>query len=259
MSTPTKTPRANNDPAKNDRAAWITGPAAECSTPPKPGARPWRLVLLGPPGVGKGTQAELLSKTLGACHLSTGDVFRAASKSCENCRTPAMKSAIQFMRAGKLVPDSTVWEVIRERHGCIACCGGFVLDGFPRTVTQAEALQQTIKVDHIVLDGVISLELPTVQIIARLSGRRTCENCKAVYHVTQRPPVKPNVCDACGGNLIQREDDRPEAIAVRMADYEHGTRPLIEYYQQLGLLIPISAEGTPNEVFARTMTALQAA
>jgi adenylate kinase len=221
--------------------------------------RPWRLVLLGAPGVGKGTQAQMLSKWLGACHLSTGDVFRAAGKTCDCQQTPAMEAAVRHMKAGKLVPDSTVWEVIRERHGCIACCGGFILDGFPRTVTQAEALQQTIKCDKLTLDGVLSFELPIDQIIARLSGRRTCEKCKAVYHVSQRPPATTNKCDACGGRLIQREDDRPEAIAVRLADYERSTKPLTEYYRELGLLISISAQGSPDDVFARTMAALQAA
>jgi adenylate kinase len=241
---------------KNDRAAWIKGPAAQCSIPPEGGGRPWRLVLLGPPGVGKGTQAELLSKWLGACHLSTGDIFRQAGKSCDCKPSPAMAAAIKHMKAGKLVPDSTAWEVVRERHGCLTCCGGFVLDGFPRTISQAEALQQQIKEDNLTLDGVLSFELPLVQIIARLAGRRTCEKCKAVFHTRERPPQVAEVCDDCGGRLIQRDDDRPEAIAVRMVEYEKCTRPLIEYYEQVGLLVRISAEGSPEEVFARSLGTL---
>src|SRR5271166_4833682 len=123
---------------RNDRAAWVQGPTALCEVIPPASARPWRLVLLGAPGVGKGTQADLLNQRLNACHLSTGDLFRAASKQSECDRSPAMKAAMEHMRRGELVPDATVWEMVRERTDCIRCSSGFVLDGFPRTLGQAE-------------------------------------------------------------------------------------------------------------------------
>lgn len=242
----------------NDRAAWLKGGQARCSTPPRAPVRPWRLVLLGAPGVGKGTQAELLQERLGACQLSTGDVFRAA-KALDPCeRTPALNEALEYMRRGELVPDATVLEMVRERKRCLHCQGGFLLDGFPRTVAQAEALNRLLEEEHLPLDAVISYELALEKIVARLSGRRTCAQCKAVFHVTTRPPRTEGVCDHCGGPLVQREDDRPEAVRVRMASYEKNTAPLAEYYRQRGLLLPIPAEGSPEEIFSRTVAALYA-
>ena len=175
-------------PAKNDRAAWINGPKAKCSVLPKDRDRAWRIVLLGPPGVGKGTQADMLAERMGLCHLSTGDVFRAAVSPCNRERSPAMTESLRYMRAGELVPDATVWEVVRERAGCINCPGGFLLDGFPRTLPQAHALEGLMDYQGISLDAVLDYELPTAEIVARLSGRRVCEKCKAIFHVTQRPP-----------------------------------------------------------------------
>jgi adenylate kinase len=187
----------------NDRAAWLTGPGAKCSVMPKTSPDPWRLVLLGPPGVGKGTQAELLSGELGACHLSTGDVFRAVnSNHCAH--SPAMTEAIKHMLQGQLVPDAIVWQLVRERSGCLHCGGGFILDGFPRTLAQAAALHQLFQDESIAISGVIYYEMPLDEIVARLSGRRTCERCKAVYHITGRPPKRPGICDRCGGTLVQR-------------------------------------------------------
>jgi adenylate kinase len=241
---------------KSDRAAWLKGGTAACNVRPEAQARPRRLVLLGAPGVGKGTQAELLSQRLGACQLSTGDVFRAA-KSLEPCqRTPALNAALDFMRQGKLVPDETVLDMVRERLDCLRCEGGFLLDGFPRTVAQAEALTNLLAQEQLGLDAVLSYELPIEKIVSRLSGRRTCADCKAVYHVETRPPKKSGVCDQCGGNLIQREDDRPESVRVRMEAYERSTAPLADYYRQRDLLVSISAEGTPEEIFQRTLRAL---
>lgn len=243
--------------ASNDRAAWLKGPAFECSVHPPDNATAWRLVLLGPPGVGKGTQAELLSRRLGACHLSTGDVFRAAKGLNECERSPAMNAALQFMQRGELVPDVTVLELVRERVGCLRCGGGFLLDGFPRTVAQAEAVTRLLQAEEIKLDAVVSYELPLEEIVARLSGRRTCSKCKAVFHVSTRPPRQANICDQCGGALIQREDDRPESIRVRMAAYEESTAPLADYYRRLGLLTSIAATGRPEEICERTLAALQ--
>lgn len=241
----------------NDRAAWLQGGNAQCSVPPPPLNKPRRLVLLGAPGVGKGTQAELIHERLGPCQLSTGDVFRAAKSACEGQRSPALVAALEHMRRGELVPDSTVLDLVRERARCIRCHGGFLLDGFPRTVAQAEALDRIFSENGITLDAVLSYELPIEKIVARLSGRRTCEQCKAVYHVASRPPKVAGVCDHCGGKLVQREDDRPEAVRVRMETYERSTLPLTDYYRGRGLLVQVEAEGSPEEIFARTHAALE--
>ena len=244
--------------AKTDRAAWLKAGETRCSVEPPSPDRAFRLILLGAPGVGKGTQAELLSERLGACQLSTGDVFRAA-KNLDACeRTPALNEALDLMRRGALVPDTTVLAMVRERVGCLRCRGGFLLDGFPRTVGQAEALEKILADERLKLDAVLSYDLPIERIVARLSGRRTCAGCKAVYHVEARPPKIAGVCDACGGKLLQREDDRPESIRVRMEAYEKSTAPLADFYRRKGLLISISAEGTPEEIFARTVQALGA-
>ena len=240
--------------AKNDRAAWIQGPAAECNLP-DPQMRPFRLILLGAPGVGKGTQAELLQQKLKACHLSTGDVFRAAGKgACE--LSPAMREATEYMRRGELVPDATVWEMVRERKACLHCGGGFILDGFPRTVRQAELLKNLVEVESLKLTAVVNYELSENEIVARLSGRRTCEQCRSVFHVTERPPKNDGACDRCGGKLFQREDDRPESIKVRLRAYNESTAPLIAFYEGQGLLLRVSAEGTPDEICARTLAGL---
>ncbi len=248
-------------PHNGDRAAWLQGPSANCSA--KPSAVPedrkhsWRLVLLGAPGVGKGTQAELLTERLGACHLSTGDVFRAAGKRSDCDQSPAMKAALEYMRRGELVPDSTVWEMVRERSGCLLHCGGFILDGFPRTLAQAESLKELLEKDKLSLSAVVNYELPLDEIVQRLSGRRTCEKCKSVFHVTERPSKIEDVCDRCAGRLFQREDDRPESITVRLEAYERSTAPLIQFYKDLGMLLPVVAQGSPDEIFARTMDKLE--
>jgi adenylate kinase len=205
--------------------------------------------------VGKGTQAELLCKALGTCHLSTGDVFRAAQ--CQHEPSPALKAALEAMRRGELVSDGLVVSMVSERSGCLSCGGGFLLDGFPRTEAQAEALDDLLDQQGVCLDAVLSYELPIDEIVERLSGRRTCGKCKAVFHVTARPPQQEGICDACGGQLIQREDDRPESIRVRMRAYEESTRPLADYYKRTGRLVAVSAEGTPEEILERSLTALQ--
>ncbi len=252
-----------NTSLKNDRIEWLQGPAADstnqCSAVPAQSKRPWRLVLLGAPGVGKGTQAELLTERLDACHLSTGDVFRAAGKRPDCDQSPAMKAAVEYMRRGELVPDSTVWEMVRERSHCLLNCGGFILDGFPRTLGQAESLKTLMEKEGLALSAVINYELPLDEIVQRLSGRRTCEKCKAVFNVKDRPPKVESVCDHCGGRLFQREDDRPEAITVRLEAYERSTAPLIQFYKNLGLLMPVVAKGTPDQIMASTMSKLDQA
>jgi len=242
---------------KPDRAAWLKGGEAHCNVAPETPPRPRRLVLLGAPGVGKGTQAELLTERMGACHLSTGDVFRNAKCLNECDRTPTMTRALEYMRRGDLVPDEIVLGLVAERSRCLRCRGGFLLDGFPRTVAQAEALDRVLAAHEIQLDAVLSYDLPLEKVVARLSGRRTCSACKAVFHVDARPPKSPGVCDHCGAALYQREDDRPESVRTRMQAYEENTTPLAGFYRRKGILVSILAEGTPEEIFGRTLAALQ--
>ena len=238
---------------KPDRAAWLKGGAAVCQPPASiVPDKIWRIVLLGAPGIGKGTQADLLCERLGACHLSTGDVFRAAKGHSEAEQTPSIKDALRHMRQGELVPDATVLGIIRDRQRCLTCGGGFLLDGFPRTVPQAEALEKMLNQQGEALSVVLNYELPMARIVARLSGRRTCRQCGMVFHVATRPPKVANVCDHCGGALFHRDDDRPASVEVRMHSYETNTRPLIEFYQQRGVLVTISAEGSPEEIYQRT-------
>ena len=243
---------------RSERTGWLKGPGFECEIEPPPeGIVPWRLVLLGPPGVGKGTQAALLNQRLGACHLSTGDIFRAAKSIPEAERSPAMKEAIDYMEKGLLVPDRIVLDLIRERVHCLKCPWGFLLDGFPRTVPQAEAFDQILQEIHVPLDGVLNYELEIEKIVARLSGRRVCPQCKAVYHIETLPPKKEGICDQCGAQLILRDDDRPEAVRTRMQTYQEQTAPLIEYYEKKGLLLHTNAEGTPEEILNRTIQILE--
>jgi adenylate kinase len=239
-----------------EKAAWLRGSSV--------GSRPrfrerrscWRLILLGPPGAGKGTQSQLLKQRLGACHLSTGNLFRAAGSRAGSASTPAMAEAIHYMRRGELVPDSTVWDMVRERTECLRCRAGFLLDGFPRTLRQAEQLQSFLEDALLPLTAVVEYKMPFEEIIQRLSGRRVCESCKTVFHVTSRPPKVEGVCNECGGRLYQRPDDCPASISVRKEAYRNNTAPLIQYYEGLGLLTSIDADGSADQVFARTMGAL---
>ena len=244
--------------AKLDRESWLKGGEAQCATLPAPPPHIYRLILLGAPGVGKGTQAELLGERLGACHLSTGDVFRAAKSLPKDQLSPAMCTALAVMARGELVQDETVLDMVRERSRCLRCRGGFLLDGFPRTVVQAEALDNLLKWERRALTAVVNYDLPIEVIVARLSGRRTCPGCKAVYHETGRPPKTAGVCDTCGGKLIQREDDREESVRVRMTAYQKSTKPLIDFYERRGLLVSVPATGAPDEICERTLAVLHA-
>lgn len=243
---------------KQDRSNWLKGPRFKCAVPPQTTGRAWRLALLGAPGVGKGTQAELLSRRLGACHLSTGDVFRAAKTRAAREHTPALQAALNAMSGGALVSDAIVSEIVRERVECLRCPGGFILDGFPRTLGQADLLQHLIKQERLALNAVVNYELPQAEIVSRLSGRRTCESCKAIFHLISKPPRIDGSCDQCGGRLFQRDDDHPESIKVRLEVYERSTAPLIHFYRNRGLLLNIDAMGSPDQIYARTMEELTA-
>lgn len=237
------------------RDGWFRGSTVECQPVPPPRNRTFRLVLLGPPGVGKGTQAEMLCRQLRTCHLSTGDLFRAAK--CEQNPSPAMTAALEVMRRGELVSDELVMSMVRERLQCLQCHGGFLLDGVPRTIQQAHSLENLLNETGVGIDAVLYYDLPLTEIVDRIGGRRTCSQCKAVYHVTARPPAKEYICDHCGARLIQRDDDRPEAVRVRMETYREVTQPLTDFYAERKTLLTISANGPPDEILNQTMQLLQ--
>src|SRR4051794_1316195 len=204
-----------------------------------------RLVLLGKQGAGKGTQAARLADHYGVEHLSTGELFRASAAA----ETPAGLEAKRYMDAGELVPDETVIKVVDERFTGEFLERGFILDGFPRTLPQAEELELVIAADH-PLDAVLSLEVPTEIVLDRIAGRRVCEECGANYHVSM-PPTDNWKCDVCGGRVVQRDDDTEEAVQRRLEIYEETTVPIIDFYDRLGKLVPIDAVGDGDEVFER--------
>ena len=236
------------------RDGWFSVGEVPCQPIPPLRMPPCRLVLLGPPGVGKGTQAKLLTERLRACHLSTGDLFRAAK--CEGAKSPAMREALDAMQRGELVSDELVIAMVRERSACLQCQGGFLLDGFPRTVHQAQALEEMLTELDVKLDAAINFELPIEAIVVRLGGRRTCGSCQAVFHETEQPPRVRDICDHCDGPLLQRPDDQPETIRVRMRAYEEETQPLIDFYEQSGKLQRVPAAGKPQEILASTLEVL---
>ena len=242
-----------------NRIAWLQGPHANCAKTGPVAPRPWHLVLLGPPGVGKGTQAEKIIAEFGACHLSTGDVFRYAARATEApAPSPAMATALAAMRRGELVSDNTVVELVRERAQCLSCEYGFLLDGFPRTLEQAHALEGILARVERKLDAALNYFAPEAVIIARLSGRRVCPKCRTGYHVANKPPRVADHCDACGTALIQRDDDKPEAIRIRLHAYAATCDPVLEYYRRQGLLREIDASGDPDAVFVQTRAVIDA-
>lgn len=198
-----------------------------------------RLILLGAPGAGKGTIANLLVQSFFVPQISTGDILRSAVKQGNEVG----RRAEEFMRRGDLVPDSVIMDIMDERLQQPDCRSGFILDGFPRTIPQAEALKKLMARLHISLDLVVNLDVPQDEIIRRLTSRRTCSNpdCQAIYNVISMPPEKEGICDKCGGTLIQRDDETEEAIRNRLRTYEEKTAPLIEYYRREGLLFPVRA------------------
>ncbi len=219
-----------------------------------------RIVLLGPPGVGKGTEANMLSKKLSAVHISTGDMLRQEVR--EN--TELGRKARSYMNHGKLVPDDIIMAMVKKRlkkmgtvpSGTVPNFSGFVLDGIPRTFVQAEALDDILKELGASLDFVIDLDAREEVLIERLSGRRVCKKCSALYHITNMKPKKDGICDRCGGELYQREDDKVETIRKRLKVYQEETKDLIEFYRKKSILFTINAEGKPEETFRKIMSNL---
>ena len=195
-----------------------------------------KLILLGAPGAGKGTQAERLCKQLNIPTISTGNILRAAIKD----GTPTGLKAKSYMDAGKLVPDEVIIGIITERLAQEDCRNGYILDGVPRTIAQAEAMEKA----GITFDAVISIEIADDTIMQRMSGRRVCESCGASYHLVAVPPKTPGVCDNCGGKLVQRKDDAPETVKARLEVYHQETEPLKAFYKQRGLLKPVENQST---------------
>jgi adenylate kinase len=211
-----------------------------------------RVVLLGPPGAGKGTQAKLLQDMFEACQISTGDILRKAVAE----ESPLGKQAASYIAGGALVPDDLILDLVAQRVKEKDCACGFLLDGFPRTVAQADGLQRILKSLGLELDAVLSVQVPPQVIIERLSGRRTCKDCGAMYHVTFGPPKEGGICDHCGGALVQRNDDVPETIEARLRVYEKQTAPLIDYYRAQKLLRDIDGVGSVEEIKKRVAQAL---
>lgn len=212
------------------------------------------LILLGPPGAGKGTQAELLVKQYHIPHISTGDIFRAAIKE----GTALGLEAKRFMDSGQLVPDEIVIGIVKERLVKPDCESGFLLDGFPRTVPQADALDQFLKGLNRRITAVINIEVDKEILLSRLTGRRVCRNCAAVYHITTKPSKVQGVCDHCGGEVYQRDDDTPVTVNSRLEVYAKQTEPLIVYYRSKGLLDSFDGTKPIPEIFAAIRKVLEA-
>ena len=203
-----------------------------------------RLILLGAPGAGKGTQAIEIKEELNITHISTGDIFRANIKD----GTELGKKAKGYMDEGKLVPDELTIELVKDRLRKDDAKNGFLLDGFPRTIPQAEALDGFLKEEGIKLDRVVNIDVDKSVLLDRITGRRVCKDCKASFHIAFNPPKKENVCDHCGGELIQRADDNEETVKNRIGVYEKETSPLIDYYNKQGLVLNIDGNKSPKEV-----------
>ncbi len=212
-----------------------------------------RAILLGPPGAGKGTQAETIVKEFSIPHISTGDIFRKNIKE----GTPLGKKAMEYMDQGKLVPDDLTVELVKDRLLEDDCKNGFLLDGFPRTIYQADALEDFLKEIGQSLDYVINISVRKELLIERAVGRRLCKNCGQAYHMSFNKPLKEGVCDKCGGELIQRKDDTKETVENRINVYREQTEPLIDYYTKKGIIVNIDGEKPIAQVSQDIIAALR--
>lgn len=213
-----------------------------------------RLVLLGPPGAGKGTQATKIAEKYQIPHISTGDIFRKNVKE----GTPLGKKAKEYMDKGELVPDDLVIELVLDRIMEADCKEGFLLDGFPRTVYQAEQFDKFLSEKTMAVDHVLDIDVAKEELMERMIGRRVCRNCGATYHIKNMPPKKEGVCDVCGGEIYQRADDTESTVANRIQVYEDQTMPLVAYYEKAGNIAHINGSGTLDQVFAEIVTVLGA-
>jgi adenylate kinase len=213
-----------------------------------------KLILLGPPGAGKGTQAKMLTERFSIPQISTGDILRAAVKD----KTPMGLKAKQYMDTGGLVPDEVVVGIVRDRLQEADCINGFILDGFPRTVAQADALQTSLEEMDKALDRVISLDVDAEALVERLTGRRTCKECGRGYHIKFDPPRVDALCDTCGGSLFQRDDDQEETIRKRLQVYVDQTSPLISYYRDADVLMELDGMQPIPQVQEKMLSLLQA-
>jgi len=210
------------------------------------------LILLGPPGAGKGTQAKLLSRDLAIPHISTGDMFRDHKAR----GTELGKTVDAIMKAGALVPDEVTNALVRDRLSRPDASKGFILDGYPRTAAQADFLDGLLRSLGLGIGRVLSYEVPEALLVDRMSGRRSCSQCGTVYHVSAHPPKRPGVCDRDGTALVLRDDDKPETVKRRLHEYEAKTEPLKHYYAERGNLASVEGVGTPDEILARTKKVL---
>jgi len=212
-----------------------------------------RLVLLGPPGAGKGTQASAIVKKYNIPHISTGDIFR------ENIKqgTELGKKAKEYIDKGLLVPDDIVVSIVKDRILEEDCKNGFLLDGFPRTLNQGEALDDELSQMNLKLDKVININVEKEVLIERTIGRRICKDCGATYHIKFNPPVKEGICDNCGGKLYQRDDDTQETVEKRIEVYQKQTKPLIDYYTKKGLILNVDGTKKISEIFDEIVEALE--
>ncbi len=204
------------------------------------------IVLLGPPGAGKGTQAELIVKKYGIPQISTGDIFRANIKN----GTELGKKAKEYMDKGELVPDELVVDLVKDRLEQDDCKDGFMLDGFPRTVFQAEELTKIMGAKNLSIDYVLNIDVAPEKLIDRIAGRRVCKSCGATFNVNTKPTAKEGICDTCGGEVYQRADDNRETVENRINVYFAQTAPLIEYYEKAGVLATVNGDQAMNDVFS---------
>ena len=211
-----------------------------------------RLIMLGAPGAGKGTQAARVAERFRIPHISTGDIFRANIKN----GTELGKKAKSYMDAGELVPDELVCDLVADRIAQPDCGEGFILEGFPRTIPQAEALDEAVRKAGTPIDFAVDIEVPDEHIISRMGGRRACVSCGATYHVVYNPPKKEDVCDRCGGKLVLRDDDRPETVKNRLDVYHAQTQPLIDYYKDKKVLVTVDGTQSMDDVFSAILEKL---